>query len=436
MCPSPRLQFFASGIFRERFSTKFAVRAITFDIGSRTSAEVFRASFWLHEVTLDHSGRGTAMKCLLGVRPFVLVGVSLLTTMAAPASATSITLTNLVSDIPGLAQITDPALKNPWGLSFSGTSPFWVSNQVTNTADLFTVHGTTVTQNALEVSIPTTGGGPQGPTGQVNNNTSAFPVGTAPASFIFANLNGTISAWNNSAGTTAQIKVTTPGAVYTGLAISNVGGTPLLYAANTAQNSIDVFNGSFAPAVLGPNAFSNPFPGLVPFNVENIGGKIYVTYALPGRPAQIAATEGQGAVAVFDTNGVLIQTLIDGSALASPWGLTLAPAGFDVFGGALLVGNFSFAAPEINAFNPNTGAFLGQVLGNPSYQGLWALSFGNGGSGGDPGILYFTTGLNGETDGLFVAAASVPEPASLLLLGSGLLSVWGGRRIVRIRRRA
>src|SRR5262249_17187491 len=151
------------------------------DIGSRASAEVFRASFWLHEVTLDHSGRGTAMKCLLGVRPFVLVGVSLLTTMAAPASATSITLTNLVSAIPGLAQIPAPALKNPWGLSFSGTSPFWVSNQVTNTADLFTVHGTTVTQNALEVSIPTTGGGPQGPTGQVNNNTSAFPVGTAPA---------------------------------------------------------------------------------------------------------------------------------------------------------------------------------------------------------------------------------------------------------------
>jgi hypothetical protein len=102
----------------------------------------------------------------------------------------------------------------------------------------------------------------------------------------------------------------------------------------------------------------------------------------------------------------------------------------------LLVGNFSFAAPEINAFNPDTGAFLGQVLSNPSYQGLWALSFGNGGNGGDTGILYFTTGLNGEADGLFAAATPVPEPASFLLLGSGLLSVWGSRRIVRIKRRA
>ena len=102
----------------------------------------------------------------------------------------------------------------------------------------------------------------------------------------------------------------------------------------------------------------------------------------------------------------------------------------------MLVGNFSFAAPEINAFNPDTGAFLGQVLSNPSYQGLWALSFGNGGNGGDTGILYFTTGLNGEADGLFAAATPVPEPASFLLLGSGLLSVWGSRRIVRIKRRA
>jgi uncharacterized protein (TIGR03118 family) len=197
-----------------------------------------------------------------------------------------------------------------------------VSNQGTNTSDLFTVHGTTVTQNALEVSIPTTAIGPQGPTGQVNNNTPAFLVGTAPAAFIFANLNGTISGTGGIAVPgPGNVNVTTGANSFTGPTISNVGGNPLLCAANTAQNSIDVFNGSFAPVVLGPGAFSNPFPGLVPFNVQNIGGKIYVTYALPGRPAQIAATEGQGAIAVFNTNGVLIQTLIDGSVLASPWGL-------------------------------------------------------------------------------------------------------------------
>jgi uncharacterized protein (TIGR03118 family) len=347
-------------------------------------------------------------------------------TQATALFADSFVQTNLVSNIPGLAAITDLALKNPWGVSFSSTSPFWVSNQGTNTSDLFTVHGVSVSQNALEVSIPTTAAGPQGPTGQVNNNTSGFAVNGTPAAFIFANLNGTISAWNGSAGTTAQVKATTTGAVYTGLAISNVSA-PLLYAANNAQNRIDVFSASFSPVTLGPNAFANPFPGLVPFNVQNIGGQIYVTYVLPGRAAQISAVEGQGAVAIFDTNGNLIQSLINGSKLASPWGITLAPAGFDGFGGDLLVGNFSFAAGEINAFNPSTGAFIGTVTSNPSFQGLWALSFGNGGSGGDPNILYFTTGLNGEADGLFAALAPVPEPSTLLLLIGGL-SVLGVRR--------
>src|SRR4030095_10753085 len=171
---------------------------------------------------------------------------------------------------------------------------------------LFTVQGLMVTQNALTVSIPTTAAGPHGPTGQENNSTSGFLLNGAPAAFIFANLNGTISAWNGSALTTAQIQATTPGAVYTGLAISNVGGNPLLYAANTAQNRIDVFNSSFAPVSLS-GAFDNPYPGLVPFNVQTIGGKIYVTYAPPGRPAQIAAAEGEGGVVVFVTNSTLLQ---------------------------------------------------------------------------------------------------------------------------------
>jgi uncharacterized protein (TIGR03118 family) len=282
----------------------------------------------------------------------------------------------------------------------------------------------------LEVTIPTTANGPQGPTGQVSNpnptNTSAFQVNGTPALFMFANLNGTISAWNGSAGTTAQVKVTTPGAVYTGLAI-NQGAAPFLYAANGAQNRIDVFDGSFSPVTLGAGAFNNPFPGLVPFNVQNIGGKIYVTYALPGRAAQIAAPEGQGGVAIFDTQGNLLQTLINGSRLASPWGITLAPASFDGFANDLLVGNFSYAAGEINAFDPTTGAFLGQVISNPSFEGLWALTFGNGGNGGDANILYFNTGLNEERDGL-VAALTAPEPSSLVLIVVGALSVWGFRR--------
>jgi uncharacterized protein (TIGR03118 family) len=158
--------------------------------------------------------------------------------------------------------------------------------------------------------------------------------------------------------------------------------------------------------------------------VQNIGGNIYVTYAPPGRAAQISAPVGVGAVAVFDTSGNLIQTLIAGSKLASPWGITLAPASFGGFGGDLLVGNFSFAVSEINAFDPLTGAFVGTITdkgGNPIINsGLWAITFGNGVNGGDPNTLFFAAGINGEADGLFGSLDPVPEPSTLLLFGSGL----------------
>ena len=126
--------------------------------------------------------------------------------------------TNLVSDVPGLAQITDSSLVNPWGVSFSPTSPFWVSNQGTNTSTLYSVTPTGISKLGLTVDIPKTASGPQGPTGQVNNTTTTFLVNGKPAVFIFASLNGTISAWNG--GTAAQLEWTTPGAVYTGLAIA------------------------------------------------------------------------------------------------------------------------------------------------------------------------------------------------------------------------
>src|SRR5258708_26862826 len=152
--------------------------------------------------------------------------------------------TDLVSDISGLAAFTDPSLINPWGVAHSPTSPFWISDQATNLATLYNASGV---KQGLVVSIPTTASGPQGPTGQVFNNTPSFPVlGGTRAVFIFANLNGTISAWNG--GTAAQMQASTPGAVYTGLAIAgNSAATATLYAANGAQNRIDVFNGTFAP---------------------------------------------------------------------------------------------------------------------------------------------------------------------------------------------
>ena len=287
------------------------------------------------------------------------------------------------------------------------------------------------------VAIPTTAPpAPQGPTGQVNNgNTSSFQLTpgmpSTSARFIFADLNGTISGW--AGGPSSTVKVTTTGAVYTGLAINSA--QTRIYAARAG--GIDVSDSSFAPVTLSGTPFMDPAAvaaGLVPFNVQNIGGRIYVTYApAGGRPNQIGTTAGHGAVAIFDEDGALVQNLIIGSQLAAPW--ALAP--FGQFGGDLLVGNFSFVASEINAFDPTTGAFEGSIpvdvgLGNTP-GGLWGLMFGNGGNGGDPNTLYFNDGINGEQDGLF-AALTVPEPSSIALLGVpiALLSL----RRVRSRRHA
>ncbi|MDB5810438.1 MAG: hypothetical protein JWN94_2560 [Betaproteobacteria bacterium] len=353
--------------------------------------------------------------------------------LASPAGAADYDQTNLVSNVPGLATITDPLLVNPWGISRSPTSPFWTSNQSTNTATLYAVTGSTNVSQVLTVNangfvaIPTTAAGPQGPTGQVNNtNTSSFQLtpGTASTSsrFIFADLNGTISGW--AGGNSSTIEVTTPGAVYTGLAINNAGTQ--LYAANNAGGTINVFNSSFAPISV-PGSFTDPTlpAGFVPFNVQNIGGNIYVTYAPAGVAAQRAATPGTGIVNIFNENGVLLQRLITGSRLASPWGVALAPASFGVLGGSLLVGNFSFADSEINAFDPVTGALRGSIAINPGAGntpgGLWALMFGSGaGTGGDVNTLYFLDGINGETGGLFGAITAVPEPANVTMLALGL----------------
>ena len=353
--------------------------------------------------------------------------------------------TDLVSDIPNLATTTDPMLKNPWGVSFANGSPIWISQQGTQTTPLFAVTGSTGVspgqKPVFTVNVPPAGA--SGPTGQVANAMGmGFDVSKAsggngaPAAFIFANLNGTISAWNGTPLTQAFTQ-TTPiaGASFTGLAINHTDTE--LFAANTTGGTIDAFNNQFQ--LISTNAFAAPTAvsakGLVPFNVTDLGGNVFVTYAPSGHTAQTMATGGEGAVAEFTESGVLEKTITN-NALASPWGVAIAPMSFGKFGGDLLVGNFSFVsgvADVINAFNPVTDQLVGSFdvnVGSNTPGGLWSIVFGGSMSDGNPNTLFFTDGINGEKDGLFGSITAVPEPSTwaMMLAGFGGLALLAARR--------
>ncbi len=324
---------------------------------------------------------------------------------------------NLVSDIAGMADNTDTNLVNPWGIASSTASPFWVSD---NHAGLSTLYNGSGTPQSLVVTVPPPSGGtpPAAPTGVVFNNTTDFAVASnAVARFIFATEDGTIAAWNVNFGASAVVKAdkSSSGAVYKGLAIGTSAGSNYLYAANFFAGTIDVFDATYSAATLA-GSFSDPgIPaGFAPFNVQNISGKLFVTYA-----KQDAAKHddvpgaGNGFVNVFDTSGNFLNRFASSNVLNSPWGLALAPTNFGAFSGAQLVGNFGDG--KINAFDPATGSFLGTLQnpdGNPiSIQALWGLIFGNGGNGGDTRTLYFAAGIAGtnaiEDHGLFGSISAV-----------------------------
>jgi uncharacterized protein (TIGR03118 family) len=318
----------------------------------------------------------------------------------AAAERNSYTVTPLVSDQPGVAARTDPNLVNAWGLTASGTSPWWVSD---NGTDLSTLYRGDGTPQALVVHVD------GGPTGTVFNPTTGFVLPTGgKALFLFDSEDGIVRAWNGLQGTTAIVVAdrSNVGAIYKGLAIADTAAGPRLYAADFHNARIDVFNASFG---LVPGGFvdSSLPAGYAPFNVQTIGDRVFVAYAKQDEAAEDeVAGQGTGFVDAYDLAGNLLGRVAQHGQLNAPWGLALAPEGFGRFGGDLLVGNFGDG--QINAYEelPNGHfAHRGELRGSDNkpltIDGLWALRFGNGGNAGPTGTLFFTAGPNEETHGLF-----------------------------------
>jgi len=349
------------------------------------------------------------------VNPRCFIPIAL-TLFSTASFASPFAQTNLVSSIPGMAPNTDANLKNPWGISFSNTSPFWVSNQATNTSTVYNGSGGAARG---PVTIPTSAGGPQGPTGTVFNQTSAFEVEPGQrAFFLFSTLSGGIAGWNPTVDANAAVVpyLATDGAIYTGLAQAVSAAGPVLYAADFANGKIDVVNGTFQKTSLA-GTFADPTlpTGYVPYNVQNVNGQLYVTYSKVD-PVTHTALEApnQGIVNVFDLEGNFVKRFITEAHLSAPWGLAVAPADFGSLSGALLVGNEGDGT--ISGFDPTTGVFLetlsdlnGQPIVN---EGLWGLAFRSATSGFDSSKLYFAAGIEEEEEGLFGTIQAVPEPGT------------------------
>jgi len=325
---------------------------------------------------------------------------------------------NLISDGAVSADHVDAALVNAWGLVASATSPWWVADNGTDSSTLY--NGNTGATIALRVGVA------GAPTGVVFNGGASFVVtnGTAsgPARFIFATEGGTIVGWSPAVAVTrAALAVdnSVAGAVYKGLAIATTAAGDRLYATNFHAGTVDVFDATFHAV---PGGFSDAAlpPGYAPFGIRNLGGTIYVTYALQDADAHDdVAGVGHGFVDAFDTQGNLLRRVASRGRLNSPWGLAVAPSDFGEFSGNLLVGNFGDG--HINAFDLGRFEGTGELVqrgqlhaadGQPlTIDGLWALAFGNGAAAGPTNALFFTAGPFGEQHGLFgkVVTSTVPE---------------------------
>jgi hypothetical protein len=379
------------------------------------------------------------------------LAASSLSAFVSAQTAGSYQATNLLSDGSVTAAVTDPQFINPWGVSIGPA--FWINTQSTGLDYVVTATGSI----PFKVVIPAASGTGTGiPTGTVFSGAATgfkLPDGSA-ATFLFSSLDGTISGWNSALGTNnsvAQIAINNSAnnAVYTDMALlTNATGTFILAANFGAGTDIEVYNSNFAAAKLA-GTFTDPnLPAnYAPFAVHTIGSQVFVTYALrsvttsttpvpgpyavSGSPSPHAAATsyaqtvgaGNGIVDVFDTNGNFVTRAITGGNLNAPWGVAIAPTGFGIFGGDLLVGNFGDGV--INAYNPTTFAFQGQLTDatgkSLSYPSLWEIAFGQSNAtpagAGDPNTLYIAAGLANEQHGLFAGIANTTTSTAAATFG-------------------
>jgi len=356
--------------------------------------------------------------------------------LASSARAQEFSASNLVTSnqSANAAVITDSGAVNSWGISLSSGSPFWVAANGSGLSNLYTVNPTSgsVSQNSTIVTIPGVGSAMGTPTGTVfNGNSSAFNGDK----FLFVSLDGTISGWTSSLGTMAAVLVPSSTAnVYTGCAEVTSGTNSLLYATNFSTGSVDVYTTSGTSVVRTSvsGGFTNPNTpaGYAPYNIQYLGGNLFVTYAEQNASKNAAVWgAGLGYVAEFDPQGDLLAQSGSNALLNAPWGLAIAPSTFGSYAGDLLVGNFGGGVIDAFDLGPGSLSFVGQLPG-PNGQpltigGLWALNLGNGGNGGSKGSIYFTAGPQNQTNGLFGVINPVPEPSTFALLGAGATALLG-----------
>jgi len=358
-----------------------------------------------------------------------LMAISLLSVLVPPAAfAQQYNRTDLVSSIPGDGTNPlnghDTQLVNSWGLTRSAASAFWISDNGTGLATVYNGVG----NKTLTVTIPVPSGVNQhsSPTGVVANGTRDFALpGSTAAKFIFVTEEGTIAAWNGGAAAVIVKDNSGKRAVYKGCTIAEWNGKHFLYVTNFQSGEIEVYDSTFQPVNLDPEAFRKDrnendrdfdhdrngdddvrdHRDFAPFNVQAIGTNLYVTYAKQdaARKDEVDGA-GLGFVNIFTPGGKRLARLQSGPWFNAPWGIALAPGEFGEFSHSLLVG--MFGSGQIAAFNPVNGRFLGLMKKSDNstltIDGLWALVFGAGNANsGAYNTLFFTAGPNNENDGTF-----------------------------------